>query len=108
MLGQRSLQREGREPAAAVGQGGFTHRLLVAVVMHVKYMHEHCSVLMYIPTYYNVISCYIHDLWGFIINLPCFGYNSVEQENPILCIFTFQNLPELKLTWDFSGVNILS
>jgi hypothetical protein len=31
-------------------------------VMHAKYMHELCSLLMHIPTYYNVISCYNHDL----------------------------------------------
>jgi hypothetical protein len=30
--------------------------------MHVKYMHELCSLLMHIPIYYNVISCYNHDL----------------------------------------------
>jgi hypothetical protein len=30
--------------------------------MYAKYMHELCSLLMYIPTYYNVISCYNHDL----------------------------------------------
>jgi hypothetical protein len=31
-------------------------------VMHTKYMHELCSLLMRIPTYYNVISCYNHVL----------------------------------------------
>jgi hypothetical protein len=30
------------------------------------------------------------DLWGFSIDLPYFGYNSAEQETPILCILTFQ------------------
>jgi hypothetical protein len=76
--------------------------------MHAKYAHELCSLLMHIPTYYNVISCYNHDLWGFSIDLPYFDYNSAEQEN-LFCVFLgFRNLPELKLTWDFSGVNILS
>jgi hypothetical protein len=79
---------------------------------------------MHIPTYYNVISRYNHDLqclwgfsidprifgitlqnrkimllvviimncndlWGFSIDLPYFDYNSAEQENHVLCIFTF-------------------
>jgi hypothetical protein len=37
--------------------------------------------------------CYIMfciDLWGFSIDLPYFGYNSVEQETLVLCILTFQ------------------
>jgi hypothetical protein len=31
-------------------------------LMHAKYMHELCSLLMHIPTYYNVISSYNHVL----------------------------------------------
>jgi hypothetical protein len=31
-------------------------------LMHAKYMHELCSLLMYITTYYNVISYYNYDL----------------------------------------------
>jgi hypothetical protein len=34
------------------------HRLL----MHTKYMHELCSLLIHIPTYQDVISCYNHIL----------------------------------------------
>jgi hypothetical protein len=38
---------------------------------------------------------------------PYFGYNSAEQEI-LFCVFLrFRNLPRLKLTWDFLGVNIL-
>jgi hypothetical protein len=51
---------------------------------------------------------FCNDLLGFSIDPPYFGYNSAEQEN-LLCVFlSFRNLLELKLTWDFSGVNILS
>jgi hypothetical protein len=32
-----------------------------------------------------------NDLWGFSIDPSYFGYNSVKQENPVLCIFTFQD-----------------
>jgi hypothetical protein len=32
---------------------------------------------------------FYNDLWGFSIDSPYFGYNSAEQENPVLCIFTF-------------------
>jgi hypothetical protein len=70
------------------------------ILMHAKYMHELCSLFMHIPTYYNVIIIIIcNDLWGFSINLSYFGYNSTEQEDPVLFIFMFQEpLPELKLT----------
>jgi hypothetical protein len=62
-------------------------------MMHAKYKHDLCSLLMHIPTYYNVNSCYNHDLqcfMGISIDPPYFGYNSAGQENPILCIFAFQ------------------
>jgi hypothetical protein len=39
---------------------------------------------------------------------PYFGYNSVEQENPILRIFKFQEPSRTQITWDFWSVNILS
>jgi hypothetical protein len=31
-------------------------------LMHAKYMHELCSLLMHIPRYHNFISYYNHDL----------------------------------------------
>jgi hypothetical protein len=31
-------------------------------MMHAVYMHELCSLLMHIPTYYNVVSSYNHVL----------------------------------------------
>jgi hypothetical protein len=44
---------------------------------------------------------FYNDLWGFSIDPSYFGYNSAEQENHVLCILCFRNLPELKLTWIF-------
>jgi hypothetical protein len=38
------------------------HGLSLGMLVHAKYMHEFCSLLMHILTYYNVISCYNHDL----------------------------------------------
>jgi hypothetical protein len=58
-----------------------------------KFMLELCSLLMHIPTYLDVMRCYnhvLHRLWGFFVNSPYFGYNSTEQETPVLCILTFQ------------------
>jgi hypothetical protein len=57
-------------------------------------------LLVVIIMFYNV-------LWGFSVDPPYFGYNSAGQENPVLRIFAFQDLPKLKLTWDFLGINIL-
>jgi hypothetical protein len=60
--------------------------------MHAKFMDQLCILLMHIPPYLDVMICYYNvfiDLWGFSIDPPYFGYNSAEQENPILCIFIF-------------------
>jgi hypothetical protein len=79
--------------------------------MHAKYMHKLCSLLMHIPTYYNVISRYNHDLqclWGFSIDPRIFGI-TLQNRKTMFCVFLrFRNLPKLKLIWDFLCVNILS
>jgi hypothetical protein len=36
-----------------------------------------------------VIIMIYNDLWRFSIDPPYYGYNSAEQENPVLRIFTF-------------------
>ena len=48
------------------------------------------------------------DVFGdFPKDPPYFSYNSAGQENPILCIFfSFKDLYGLKLTGDFSRINI--
>jgi hypothetical protein len=48
------------------------------------------------------------DLWGFSTNPPYFGYNSVEQENPVLRILTFWGPSETQIDLGFLGINILS
>jgi hypothetical protein len=46
-----------------VQEHGFTTSgLSLGMVMHAKYMHELCNLLMYIPIYYNVITYYNHVL----------------------------------------------
>jgi hypothetical protein len=57
--------------------------------MHAKFMHELCSLLLHILTYLDVIIKFCIDLWGFSIDFPYLGYNSVEQETPVFHIFTF-------------------
>jgi hypothetical protein len=50
-----------------------------------------------------------NDLWGFSIDPLNFGYNSVEQETPVLCIFTFQEPCRTQIDLGFFlSVNILS
>jgi hypothetical protein len=36
------------------------HVLSLGMLMHAKFMHELCSLLMYIPTYFDVMRCYNH------------------------------------------------
>jgi hypothetical protein len=38
----------------------------VCPVMHAKFMHEFCSLLMHIPTYLNVMRCYNHASFALI------------------------------------------
>jgi hypothetical protein len=61
--------------------------------MHATYMHELCSLLMHILHIIMLLVVIImicNDLWEFSFDPPYFGYNSTEQENPVLCIFMFQ------------------
>jgi hypothetical protein len=44
---------------------------------------------------------FYNDLWGFSIDLPYFGYNSAEQENPVLRIFTFQGPSQTQIDLGF-------
>jgi hypothetical protein len=75
-------------------------------LMHAKYMHDLCSLLMHISTYYNVISCYNHVLECFVgifIDHPYLGYNSAAQENPVLRIFVFQGPSRTQIDLGFFG-----
>jgi hypothetical protein len=38
------------------------HGLSLGMLMHAKYVYDLCSLLMHIPTYYNIIGCYNHVL----------------------------------------------
>ena len=52
------------------------HGLSLGMLMHVKCIHELCSLLSHIPTYMDLIYCYIHVLYWFLgINqwFPLFG-----------------------------------
>jgi hypothetical protein len=66
-------------------------------------MHDLCSLFIHIPTYYNVISCYDHVLWGFFVDPLYFGYNSAGQKNPVLHIFAFQGPFRTQIDLGFFG-----
>jgi hypothetical protein len=48
-----------------------------------------------------VIIVICNDLWGFSIDPPYFGYNFAEQEDPVLCIFTFQEPSQTQIDLRF-------
>jgi hypothetical protein len=55
-----------------------------------------------------VIIMICNDLWGFSID-PLILVITLQNRKTLFCVFLcFRNFPKLKLTWDFSGVNILS
>jgi hypothetical protein len=47
--------------------------------------------------------------YGDFPSIPLILVTTVQTRKTLFCIFlSFRNLPELKLTWDFWSVNILS
>jgi hypothetical protein len=54
-----------------------------------------------------VIIIYYNDLHGFSID-PLILVITLQNKKTLFCVFlSFRKLPELKLTWEFLGVNIL-
>jgi hypothetical protein len=55
-----------------------------------------------------VIIMFFIDLWGFSL-IPFILVITLYDRKTLFCVFWhFRNLPELNLTWDLSGINILS
>jgi hypothetical protein len=54
----QAVRHHGGGPGTKKGKCEETSMML----MHAIYMHELCSLLLHIPTYYNVISFYKHVL----------------------------------------------
>jgi hypothetical protein len=71
-------------------------------------MHEVCTILTHICNKYDVISMFYINLRGFINDPIYLGYNSAEQENPILRIFHFQGPLRRQIELGFWDVNISS
>ena len=49
----------------------------------------------------------LDDFGDFPRSPPYFGYNSAGPENPVFVFYCFRDLYRLKLTGDFSSINIL-
>jgi hypothetical protein len=48
-------------------------------------------------------------IYGYFQSIPLILVITQQNRKTLFCVFLrFRNLPKLKLTWDFSGVNILS
>jgi hypothetical protein len=80
-------------------------------VMHAKFRHELCSLLMHIPIYLDVMSCY-NDVLHWFMRIfdwsPYFAYNFVEQETPVLCILMFEGPFGTQIDRGFSSVNLFT
>ena len=66
-------------------------------LMHVKCIHELCSLLSHIPTHLHHISSYtnvLNDFGDFLNNPLSFGSNSVWQKCIFLVFLTFQELQD--------------
>jgi hypothetical protein len=91
------------------GPAGGPHRVVATCLMHAKFMHKLCSLLLHIPTNLDVMRCIIMfciDLWGFSID-PLIFVITLHNRKHLVCVFLrFRDLPELKRSEDFSGVSI--
>jgi hypothetical protein len=68
-------------------------------LMHAKFMHELCSLLLHIPTYLHVVDVIIMfciDFGDFPNNPLSFGFNFFWQKTLFLAFFTFQELWDSK------------
>jgi hypothetical protein len=96
-------------------QTSFRNMVIIKVDLDTLCMQNTCinfvvywCIFLHIIMLLVVLIMICNDLWGFSIDPPYFGDNSAEQENSVCVFLCFRNLPELKLKWDFLGINILS
>ena len=61
----------------------------------------YCHIFLCICIIYDVISMNLDDFGDFTRSPPYFGYNSAGQENPVLCIFSFQGPIQTQIDLDF-------
>ena len=65
------------------------HRLSLGMLMHVKCIHELCSLLPHICIILVVITNVLNDFGDFLNNPLSSGFNSVLQKRPSFSIFEF-------------------
>ena len=79
-------------------------------LMHVKCIHELCSLLPHIPLYLHHIYCYIHVFrcfLGIFQMIPLILVITMQDKKTMFCVFfSFRDLYGLKLTGDFSRIII--
>jgi hypothetical protein len=73
----------------------------LGALMHAKFMHELCNLLLHIPTYLDVVIMFCIDLWGFSIDPPYLGYNTADHETPVLYILTFHGSSKTQIERGF-------
>ena len=66
----------------------------------------YCHIFLCICIIYIVISMCLDVFGDFPNDPPYFGYNSAGPENPVFVFYCFRDLYGLKLTGDFSRINI--
>jgi len=64
----------------------------------------YCVIFQHICILFTVISMFYIDFWGFTNDPLYLGYNSAEQENPVLCIFNFQGPSRTQKDLEFSRI----
>jgi hypothetical protein len=72
--------------------------------MHAKFMHKLLMhIFQHIMMLLDLIIIFCIDLLGFSIDPPYFGYNSAEQENPVLHILIFEEPSRTQIDPRFFG-----
>ena len=87
------------------------HRLSLGMLMHVKCIHELCTLLNDYPhicIIYDVISIFYIDFWGFTNDPLYFGYNPAGQKNHVFNVFDVSGPIRSQMDLSFWGCQYLS
>jgi hypothetical protein len=74
------------------------HKLSLGMLMHVKCIHDLCSLLGHILIYLIIIKeldMFFTESGGFLNNSLSFGFSSQRQPFLFVLVFYFQDLPDV-------------
>ena len=86
------------------------HELSLGMLMHVKCIHELCTITPIFQSYLhhiNFILLLFNDFWKEIMIFYFYEINSAQAEYPLSFLLCFRGLNDVIMTCKIKGVNIL-